>query len=140
MQKVELLSPAGNFEKLKTAFNYGADACYFAGTSFGLRAFADNFDDDALKQADETEETATTHTVASPDDRTLEPSKEDVVAEDSNDESKDLAEDDIANALGQLYLIIAVTIGIRHIEPLISAVPGVNSKTGIVYLPVAIRL
>ena len=54
--------------------------------------------DDALKQADETEETATTNTVASPDDRTLEPSKEDVVAEDSKDESKALAEDDIANA------------------------------------------
>ena len=54
--------------------------------------------DDALKQADETEETANTNTVASPDDRTLEPSKEDVVAEDSKDESKALAEDDIANA------------------------------------------
>ena len=54
--------------------------------------------DDALKQADETEETATTNTVASLDDRTLEPSKEDVVAEDSKDESKALAEDDIANA------------------------------------------
>ena len=54
--------------------------------------------DEALKQADETEQTATTNTVASLDDRTLEPSKEDVVAEDSKDESKALAEDDIANA------------------------------------------
>ena len=54
--------------------------------------------DEALKQSDETEQTATTNTVASPDDRTLEPSKEDVVAEDSKDESKALAEDDIANA------------------------------------------
>lgn len=48
---IELLAPAGSMEKLKTAFNFGADACYFAGTSFGLRAFADNFDNDNLKQA-----------------------------------------------------------------------------------------
>ena len=41
--KIELLAPAGNMEKLKTAFYFGADACYFAGTSFGLRAFAGNF-------------------------------------------------------------------------------------------------
>ena len=49
--KIELLAPAGSMEKLKTAFNYGADACYFAGTSFGLRAFAQNFDEDELKKA-----------------------------------------------------------------------------------------
>ena len=49
--KIELLAPAGSMEKLKTAFNYGADACYFAGTSFGLRAFAQNFDQDELKNA-----------------------------------------------------------------------------------------
>lgn len=48
---IELLAPAGSMEKLKTAFNFGADACYFAGTSFGLRAFADNFDNSSLKQA-----------------------------------------------------------------------------------------
>lgn len=48
---IELLAPAGSMEKLKTAFNYGADACYFAGTSFGLRAFADNFDNQSLKAA-----------------------------------------------------------------------------------------
>lgn len=48
---IELLAPAGSMEKLKTAFNYGADACYFAGTSFGLRAFADNFNNDSLKEA-----------------------------------------------------------------------------------------
>ena len=49
--KIELLAPAGSMEKLQTAFNYGADACYFAGTSFGLRAFAQNFDEDELKKA-----------------------------------------------------------------------------------------
>ena len=55
--------------------------------------------DEALKQADETEQTATTNTVASLDDRTLEPSKEDVVAEDNQDHTEALAEeDDIANA------------------------------------------
>ena len=48
---VELLSPAGSFSKLVTAFRYGADACYFAGKRFGLRAFADNFKEDELKKA-----------------------------------------------------------------------------------------
>lgn len=48
---IELLAPAGSMEKLKTALNFGADACYFAGTSFGLRAFADNFDNSSLKDA-----------------------------------------------------------------------------------------
>ncbi len=48
---IELLAPAGSMEKLKVAFNYGADACYFAGTSFGLRAFAQNFNDEELKTA-----------------------------------------------------------------------------------------
>lgn len=47
----ELLSPAGNMEKLKIAFKYGADACYLAGKSFGLRAFSGNFDEDELKEA-----------------------------------------------------------------------------------------
>ena len=46
---LELLAPAGNMEKLKTAVYYGADACYFAGKQFGLRAFSDNFDDEELK-------------------------------------------------------------------------------------------
>lgn len=41
----ELLAPAGSLEKLKTAVRYGADAVYFAGQSFGLRAAADNFTD-----------------------------------------------------------------------------------------------
>ncbi|MBQ9415687.1 MAG: U32 family peptidase [Clostridia bacterium] len=39
----ELLSPAGNFEKLKAAFLYGADAVYCAGKQFGMRSAADNF-------------------------------------------------------------------------------------------------
>jgi len=49
--EIELLAPAGNMEKLETAFNYGADACYFAGTKFGLRAFSKNFDQEELKKA-----------------------------------------------------------------------------------------
>ena len=48
---LELLSPAGNMEKLKTAFAYGADACYMAGKKFGLRAFSGNFDESELKEA-----------------------------------------------------------------------------------------
>ncbi len=51
IMKFELLAPAGSMEKLKVAFNYGADACYFAGNNFGLRAFAQNFDEDELKKA-----------------------------------------------------------------------------------------
>ncbi len=43
MKKVELLAPAGNIDKLKYALNYGADAVYIGGKSFGLRAFAGNF-------------------------------------------------------------------------------------------------
>lgn len=50
MRKLELLAPAGNAEKLKTAYYFGADACYFAGKKFGLRAFAGNFTDDELEQ------------------------------------------------------------------------------------------
>ena len=40
---MELLSPAGNYEKFLTALQFGADAVYLAGQSFGLRAFAGNF-------------------------------------------------------------------------------------------------
>ena len=40
---IELLSPAGNYEKLETAFNYGADAAYMGMTEFSLRANAGNF-------------------------------------------------------------------------------------------------
>ena len=45
----ELLSPAGNFEKLKAAALYGADAVYFAGEMFGMRAAADNFTLDEIR-------------------------------------------------------------------------------------------
>ena len=45
-EKIELLAPAGNIEKLKTAIYFGADAVYLAYKQFGLRAFADNFDAD----------------------------------------------------------------------------------------------
>ena len=44
----ELLSPAGNFEKLRAAILYGADAVYLAGNCFGMRSAADNFTDDEL--------------------------------------------------------------------------------------------
>ena len=47
----ELLSPAGNFEKLKAAILYGADAVYLAGTRFGMRSAADNFTDEELREA-----------------------------------------------------------------------------------------
>ncbi|MBQ8882823.1 MAG: U32 family peptidase, partial [Clostridia bacterium] len=48
---IELLAPAGNFERLETAIRYGADAVYLAYKKFGLRAFADNFDLNELKRA-----------------------------------------------------------------------------------------
>lgn len=48
---VELLAPAGNYEKMVTAFRYGADAVYMAGKKFGLRAFAGNFDNDEIEKA-----------------------------------------------------------------------------------------
>ncbi|MBE5738292.1 MAG: U32 family peptidase [Clostridiales bacterium] len=51
MDMLELLAPAGNMEKLKVAFRYGADACYMAGKKFGLRAFSGNFDEDELVEA-----------------------------------------------------------------------------------------
>ena len=50
---VELLSPAGNFEKLKAALLYGADAVYLAGQSFGMRSAADNFTVEELYEASE---------------------------------------------------------------------------------------
>lgn len=48
---MELLAPAGNFEKMQTAFCFGADAVYFAGKKFGLRAFSENFDNDEIFKA-----------------------------------------------------------------------------------------
>ena len=43
LNKVELLAPAGNLEKLEFAIRYGADAVYIGGQQFGLRAKAGNF-------------------------------------------------------------------------------------------------
>ena len=51
MRKLELLSPAGDMDKLKMAVLYGADAVYLAGTDFGMRAFAGNFTPEELPQA-----------------------------------------------------------------------------------------
>tara|TARA_B100000085_G_scaffold134441_1_gene122293 strand:+ start:101 stop:289 length:189 start_codon:yes stop_codon:yes gene_type:complete len=45
---MELLAPAGNLQKLKSAVLYGADAVYLAGPRFGLRGASDNFSDHEL--------------------------------------------------------------------------------------------
>ncbi|MFC1516629.1 U32 family peptidase [Thermodesulfobacteriota bacterium] len=50
-KKVELLAPAGNFEKLQIAIHYGADAVYLADKDFGLRNFSENFTLDELGKA-----------------------------------------------------------------------------------------
>ena len=47
-KEIELLAPAGDFEKLKTAIHFGADAVYFAGKNYGLRAFGTNFETDSI--------------------------------------------------------------------------------------------
>ena len=51
MKKIELLSPAGDMERLKMAVLYGADAVYLAGTDFGMRSFAGNFTPEELPKA-----------------------------------------------------------------------------------------
>ena len=51
MKKLELLSPAGDMERLRMAVSYGADAVYLAGTDFGMRSFAGNFTPEELPQA-----------------------------------------------------------------------------------------
>lgn len=48
MNNIELLAPAGDLEKLKIAFLYGADAVYIGGQSYGLRAKAKNFTDEQM--------------------------------------------------------------------------------------------
>lgn len=48
---MELLAPAGNMEKLITAVHFGADAVYFSGKNYGLRAFAGNFSDQEIIDA-----------------------------------------------------------------------------------------
>ena len=51
MRKIELLSPAGDMERLKMSVLYGADAVYLAGTDFGMRSFAGNFTPEELPVA-----------------------------------------------------------------------------------------
>lgn len=51
MKKPELLAPAGDFEKLKTAIHYGADAVYLGDSRFSLRGKAGNFNPDELREA-----------------------------------------------------------------------------------------
>ena len=48
---IELLAPAGDKERLKFAFLYGADAVYFGGQNYSLRANAKNFSNDEIKEA-----------------------------------------------------------------------------------------
>lgn len=45
----EILSPAGNPDKLRAAVKYGADAVYLSGQRYGLRAFSDNFNEDEMR-------------------------------------------------------------------------------------------
>ncbi len=51
MRKIELLSPAGDFERLKLALKFGADAVYLGGEQFGMRTNPSNFNADQLKEA-----------------------------------------------------------------------------------------
>ena len=51
IKKPELLAPAGDFERLRMAVAYGADAVYLAGGDFGMRAFAGNFSPEEMAQA-----------------------------------------------------------------------------------------
>ena len=51
MKKPELLSPAGDWEKLQMAVLYGADAVYLAGKSFGMRSAPSNFTNEELEEA-----------------------------------------------------------------------------------------
>lgn len=47
----EILSPAGDMERLRAALLYGADAVYLSGKTFGMRTAPSNFDQDQLKEA-----------------------------------------------------------------------------------------
>lgn len=48
MNRPELLAPAGNLSKLKTAIDYGADAVFLGGSRLNLRAFSDNFTNEEM--------------------------------------------------------------------------------------------
>lgn len=51
MKNLELLAPAGDFERLIAAIHFGCNAVYFAGKKFGLRSFSANFDEQEIKEA-----------------------------------------------------------------------------------------
>lgn len=51
MNKIELLAPAGDLNRLKVAFAYGADAVFFGGKKYSLRSRASNFSIDDIKEA-----------------------------------------------------------------------------------------
>ena len=51
VKRMELLSPAGDMERLRMSLAYGADAVYLAGPDFGMRSFAGNFTPEELRQA-----------------------------------------------------------------------------------------
>ena len=51
MGKVELLSPAGEYDTMVAAFNAGADAVYLGGNRFGARAYANNFSEEEVIRA-----------------------------------------------------------------------------------------
>ena len=51
MRRIELLSPAGDLERLKVTLLYGADAVYIGGEKYSLRANANNFTLDDIKEA-----------------------------------------------------------------------------------------
>ncbi len=50
MKRIELLSPAGDIERLKVTLLYGADAVYIGGEKYGLRANATNFTIDQIRE------------------------------------------------------------------------------------------
>ena len=50
MKKIELLAPAGDLERLKIAFTYGADAVYIGVEIFGMRSAAKNFTIDEIEE------------------------------------------------------------------------------------------
>ena len=51
MDRIELLSPAGDLQRLKLALLYGADAVYIGGRDYSLRANATNFSIEEIKEA-----------------------------------------------------------------------------------------
>ena len=50
MEKMELLCPAGDLTRLKTAVDFGADAVYIAGEEFGMRTAASNFGEEEMRE------------------------------------------------------------------------------------------